>query len=86
MFGMGFYNQNAFPPPNRYFGPDRIGSIEPMFQQLKARNMLPEMYAAIDQEEKSLTDWRKVYPELLPHLFPMVGRQARRLDRVGEET
>jgi tetratricopeptide (TPR) repeat protein len=67
--GMGFYNQNTFPPGNRYFPMDRMGMLEPMYQQLKARDMLPGMYAALDQEEKDLGDWRKIYPELMRIYF-----------------
>lgn len=69
-YGMAsFYNQNTFPPPNRYFPPDRIGNLEPMFQQLKARDMLPAMYLALDQEGKDLNDWRRIYPTLLEVYF-----------------
>ena len=68
-FGMGFYNQNTFPPPNRYFTADRVGLLQPMFQGLKARNLLPDMYAGLDQEEKDLNDWRKIYPTLLRVYF-----------------
>ncbi len=68
IYGMG-YNQNMFPPPNRYFGPDRVGSLEPMFQQMKARDLLPAFYAGLDQQEKDLTDWRKIYPTLMGVYF-----------------
>ena len=69
IFGINSFNQNTFPPANRYFGADRVGMLEPMFQQLKSRAMLPDMYAALDQEEKDLGDWRAIYPELLRIYF-----------------
>lgn len=64
-----FYNQNMFPPANRYLAPQQVGIMEPMFQQLKAREILPAMYAALDQEEKDFTDWRKIYPRLMRIYF-----------------
>jgi tetratricopeptide (TPR) repeat protein len=63
------FNPNMFPPANRYFPQDRAVQLEPMYQQLKARGMLPAMYAALDQEEKDFTDWRKIYPQLMRIYF-----------------
>src|SRR6201999_774597 len=40
-----------------------------LFQQLKARDMLPAMNAALGQEEKDLGDWRKIYPVLMGIYF-----------------
>ena len=68
-YGYAFYNANAFPPPNRYFPAARIGTLEPIFQQLKARDLMPAMYDALDQEEKDLGDWRKIYPTLMRIYF-----------------
>jgi len=65
----GIYNQNTFPPPNRYFPPNRVGTLEPMYQQLKARDMMPAMYAALDEQEKEFADWRKIYPQLMRIYF-----------------
>ena len=64
-----FYNQNTFPPANRFFPVDRVGMLEPLFQQLKARDMMTDVYAALDQQEAGFTDWRKIYPELLRVYF-----------------
>ena len=68
-FGNMYNPGNRFPPPNRFLGPDRAGVLEQMFQQIKSRNLLAEFYTVLDEEEKSLTDWRQIYPQLLRIYF-----------------
>ncbi len=68
-YSRSYYPQDSFPPSNRYFPPDRISTLEPMFGQLKARDMVPAMYAALDQEIKDQSDWKKVYPLFLSICF-----------------
>ena len=69
LVGSQFYNPDTFPPANRYFPVDRVDMFEPMYQLLKAREMLPAVYAALDQQRKESTDWRKTYPELITIYF-----------------
>jgi predicted Zn-dependent protease len=67
--GGGSYTPNVFPPANRYFTANHLMTLQPLFQQLKTRNLTPAMYAALDQEETDLNDWRKIYPILLRIYF-----------------
>ena len=60
--GQSYGMQESFPPSNRYISAMQVNMMQQAFARVKAANLLPDIYTALDQQIASYSDWHKIYP------------------------